>query len=120
MGFTEICGTPFIVSLELAGQECRAPEDYELIDHVELYLDGLDRVRARNRQAGDVILNGGMHKKIKKLMCDKKTDVSCRALLPIIYRDQDIIFVPLCAISDTVKKQSGKTRLKISIFQKRR
>ncbi len=120
-GLSIINGTPFAVLLEDGNDSSDDfPEGYELFSTAWLYCNDSTELAARSRRAGDVILDGGMHKKIKKLMCDKKTDVSCRSLLPIIYERDEIIYVPLCAISDTAKKHGGKNRIKISIYQKRR
>ena len=57
---------------------------------------------ARNRKAGDKILSGGMHKSIKKLMNEKKIDLSLRSRIPIICDDSGVIAVPFVAIRDGV------------------
>ena len=62
---------------------------------------------ARNRQAGDRILSGGMHKSLKKLMCDKRTSVELRSLLPVICDDKGIVAVPYVAIRDGARAKEG-------------
>ena len=49
---------------------------------------------ARPRREGDVILCGGMHKKVKKLMCDAKLPLSLRARLPLLCDDAGILWIP--------------------------
>ena len=51
----------------------------------------------RSRREGDRILSGGMHKKLKKLMCDKNVPVNIRDSLPIFCDGEGIFLVPgLC------------------------
>ncbi len=54
----------------------------------------------RNREAGDRILMGGMHKSIKKLLCDKKIPLSLRARLPVLCDDSGILAIPLIGVRD--------------------
>ena len=49
---------------------------------------------ARNRRPGDRILCGGMHKSIKKLLCDHKIPRDLRDRLPLICDDEGILAVP--------------------------
>ncbi len=57
----------------------------------------------RSRRPGDKILSGGMHKSVKKLMCDKKIPVDIRARLPIICDDSGIVAIPFVAVRDGCK-----------------
>ncbi len=57
----------------------------------------------RSREAGDRILMGGMHKSIKKLMCDKKVPLELRPRIPVICDGDGIIAVPLVGIRDGCK-----------------
>lgn len=61
---------------------------------------------ARSRAAGDKILLGGMHKSVKKLMCDKKLPLFLRSRLPIICDDDGIVAIPFVAIRDGAEKKS--------------
>lgn len=69
------------------------------------------KLRARSRQAGDRILSGGMHKSVKKLMCDKKIPIELRGRLPVIYDDKGIVAIPLLPIRDgsAPKKETEST-----------
>lgn len=57
---------------------------------------------ARSREAGDRIRMGGMHKSLKKLMCDKKIPLSLRARLPVICDENGILAVPMIGVRDGV------------------
>ena len=56
----------------------------------------------RNRMAGDKIFTCGMHKSVKKLMCDKKIPVHLRDRLPVICDGEGIVAIPLVALRDGV------------------
>ena len=58
---------------------------------------------ARNRMAGDKIYMGGMHKSLKKLMCDKKIPIEQRDRIPVLCDDNGIVAVPFIGIRDDVK-----------------
>lgn len=62
-----------------------------------------DSIFIRSRRTGDRILAGGMHKKLKKLMCDKNVPLRYREELPIFLSGSSIIWVPSVAISDDSK-----------------
>ena len=55
---------------------------------------------ARNRQAGDKILSGGVHKSLKKLLNEKKIPLYLRSRLPIICDDNGILAIPFVAVRD--------------------
>ena len=57
----------------------------------------------KNRDQSDVILINGMHKKLKKLMCDKKIPLSLRDKLPILCRGEEILWVPMLPPCDELK-----------------
>ena len=81
--------------------------------------DGILEGRAmlKSKSEGDRILDGGNNKKIKKLMCDKKIPLSERTRIPMLSLDGEIIYVPMCAISD-VAKTFGESNTKIFIYKK--
>ena len=58
---------------------------------------------ARSRLPQDKILMGGMHKSVKKLMCDKKVPIELRSRLPIICDSEGIVAIPLVGIRDGAK-----------------
>lgn len=70
---------------------------------------------ARNRCEGDRILSGGMHKSVKKLMCDKKLPAEERNILPIVCDKDGIVWIPKVAIRDKAKKQNGG--LSVTIYK---
>ena len=113
-GLTFIEGTCFAVSVSTSS-DVTYPEGYMLYDtacvSAELSLS------ARNRREGDRIFTGGMHKRIKKLMCDKKVPSCDRSSLPLIFAGDELIFAPKCAISD-IAKQKKQKQITISIFRK--
>ncbi len=58
---------------------------------------------ARSRQAGDKIRMGGMHKSVKKLMCDKKIPLELRARVPVICDSDGIVAIPFIGVRDGAK-----------------
>ena len=58
---------------------------------------------ARSRLPQDKILMGGMHKSVKKLMCDKKIPIELRSRLPMICDSEGIVAIPLVGIRDGAK-----------------
>ena len=57
----------------------------------------------RSRQEGDRIFMGGMHKSLKKLMCDKKIPLDERYRLPVICDGDEIVAVPFVGVCDTYR-----------------
>ena len=55
---------------------------------------------ARSRLPQDKILMGGMHKSVKKLMCDKKVPIDLRSRLPVICDSEGIVAIPLVGVRD--------------------
>ena len=64
-------------------------------------------ILARSRREGDKILSGGMHKSVKKLMCDKKVPVAKRNSLPIICDGEGILWIPGVAARDGSIQKNG-------------
>lgn len=103
--------------------ESQAPEtvncggvDYILYAYAQMKGVDFSRLSASNRREGDVILVGGMHKKLKKLMCDKKIPTDIRDVLPVVRQDGDVVYVPKCAVADTVKVQGHNAEIIIAIY----
>lgn len=117
-GFTPIYGTDFAVCVAKNVVFSQIDESgYTLYASAHINTDTC-KLYAANRREGDVILDGGVHKKIKKLMCDKKVPRSDRSSLPLILVGDEIVYVPLCAVSDTVRAKKTNFELKISIYKK--
>ncbi len=62
---------------------------------------------ARNRRPGDTIRMGGMHKSLKKLICEKKIPLAERVKLPVLCDSDGILAVPFVGIRDGAGQQSG-------------
>ena len=54
----------------------------------------------RSRRQGDRILMGGMHKSVKKLMCDKKVPLELRERIPLLCDAKGIVAIPLVGERD--------------------
>ncbi len=54
----------------------------------------------RRRKTGDKIFTCGMHKKLKKLMCDKKMPTELRDHIPVFEDDKGLLLVPSLCIRD--------------------
>jgi len=66
------------------------------------------------RAEGEVILAGGMHKKVKKLMNEQKLPPSLRGRLPLL-RDKDgILWIPTVALRDGADR--GEQLARITLF----
>ena len=65
-------------------------------------------LKLRSRREGDRILIGGMHKSLKKLMCEKKIPLDERYRLPVIYDDDGIVAVPFVAARDGCRINNKK------------
>ncbi len=64
----------------------------------------------RSRREGDKLLINGMHKSIKKLMCDKKIPLELRDCLPIVCDsslpdENSVVFVPFLGVKDGMSSQ---------------
>ncbi len=55
----------------------------------------------RPRREGDKIFMGGMHKSVKKLMCDKKIPLYERYRIPMICDDDGIVAIPFVGVRDS-------------------
>lgn len=61
----------------------------------------------RSRRAGDTFLLGGMHKKVKKLMCDRCVPQPERDTLPLICDKDGILAIPKIGVRDGAAASSG-------------
>ena len=72
----------------------------------------------RSKLDGDTIFLNKMHKKAKKLMSDKKIPLNMRKKLPILVSQNEILWIPLVAVSDKAKnnkQEKGEDFYRISI-----
>lgn len=73
---------------------------------------------ARPRTAGDVILSHGMHKKLKKLLCDKGIPPHMRSRLPLICygTERTPLWYPTVAFADGFPSPDEGPALRITLF----
>lgn len=119
-GLTFIDRTPYAVALQNSSLDEKITqngENYRL--YAQAYVKGLDQraLTAGSRREGEVILDGGMHKKLKKLMCDKKLPQDMRSV-PIIREGNEAIYVPNCAVSDRAKAKERNAEYVIGVYVK--
>ncbi len=60
---------------------------------------------------------GGVHKSLKKLMCDKKVPLDMRDRLPVVCDAEGILYVPFIGVRDgaSTKKFEKKTYISLII-----
>lgn len=75
------------------------------------------KLYAKSRTDGDRILVNGMHKSVKKMMCDSKLDISLRDTLPIVCDDDGIVFIPYIATRDGMKAKNCKNVTYLTLIQ---
>jgi len=93
-------GKLILVSGELTND---FPQIYNLSTSALINLDTINgKLYIRPRREGDKILIGGMHKSLKKLICEKLSHLSLeeRRALPVICSGEDIVFVPFIGTAD--------------------
>jgi tRNA(Ile)-lysidine synthetase-like protein len=119
-GLTAINGTPYAVGI----QKCSPLQEVSIGGEIyrlysQAFVKDLDLALlcAGSRNEGEVISDGGMHKKLKKLMCDKKIPTHLRDL-PIIREKDEAIYVPHCAVCDRVKAKEADADYIISVYVK--
>ena len=115
-GFNKIGGTRFAVLLS-EGEPAKSLQGYSLYARARVRADLSDSLNAKNRQSGMTVCDGGINKKIKKLMCDKKVPLYDRDTIPLVFSGDEIIYAPLCAISDKAKACREDKTINIGIYQ---
>lgn len=66
-----------------------------------LSFDNINGVlHVRNRRIGDKIRIHGVNKSVKKLFIDKKIPKEYRNIIPVIFDDEGILYIPFIGISD--------------------
>ena len=89
---------------------------YSLSTYAGLKNINSDELYVSSRMEGDKIYDGGMGKKLKKLLCDKKIPKEIRDRLPIIRCDDQIIYVPFCAVADIAKASGSDAEYYIALY----
>ena len=121
-GFNEIENTPFALLLtdeEQKNEHVKAEngKNYSLYAKAALNIPQDCRLTAKNRSAGLSILDGGVNKSVKKLMCDKKVPLFDRDTLPIVYCGDNVVYLPLCAVSDSAKTKGQNKKTYIYVYK---
>ena len=76
---------------------------------------------ARKREAGDTILSHGMHKKLKKMLCDKEIPLHLRDVLPLLcLPDGSPLWYPAVVFRDGYPPPLEGSCLRITVFLKRK
>lgn len=98
-------GNKFAVALCEAGKEPIYDANiYNLFIKQSASFDTIyGSIFVRGRLEGDKILTNKMHKKLKKLMCDKKIPLRYRDDLPIFCDDSGILWAPMVSLRDNAK-----------------
>lgn len=120
-GFLQIDGTDFAIFIDSQRPSKSLYIDGEAyVLYAQAYVKNIDLslCSVSNRREGDLIFDNKMHKKVKKIMCDKKIPTSERSLLPIVREQGVAIYVPLCAVADRVKANAADHQYVISIYKK--
>lgn len=120
-GFIRINGTDFAVAVDKskpADELCVENEPYTLYSQAYVKNIDLSLCSASSRREGETILENNMHKKIKKIMCDKKIPTADRQVLPIIRASGEAVYIPSCAVADRVRATENERQYIISIYKK--
>ena len=119
LGENKVPGCNCAIYAEADGEEEKNGEDHARLKNIyknsTTAVINFDRINiglfARSRREGDAIISGGMHKKLKKLFCDKKIPLDMRAATPIVYCDDGIVWIPRVALKDGERSAPKKLRL---------
>ena len=117
-GLNEIDGTDFAVGVYSDNFEDTVDSVYTLYTYSYVKCDKMNDMHVRQRKSGDKILDGANTKSVKKLLCDKKVSLDIRDRLPIVCCGDEIIYIPLCAVSDSAKVNKEQSCVKICIYKK--
>lgn len=96
----------------------RGDENYLLFAHSLLKIDEGEALTASNRREGELITSNGMHKKLKKLMCNKKIPPELRSTLPLIRSGDEVLYAPLCAVADSARPSKGTSCITAAIYKR--
>lgn len=112
------------MTIEIQRSECMTEKEIsELLDkkglNIAIDCDKIsDGMFFRNRRPKDTIFINGMNKKVKKLMCDAKIPQSLRDRLPILCRNDELLWIPMLPPCDNIRNgkiAQGKSYLIIKL-----
>jgi len=90
---------------------------YKLSIHKTLDFDKIiGALKIRNRREGDTIYFGGMTRKVKKLLIDKKLTAEEKACLPILCDDCGIVWIPGFPPRDGMEYNGTGTPLTVTVL----
>lgn len=115
-GLNPISGTRFAVLVSDA-KPAAVLDGYSLFASAKIKEEYADILYVKNRQSGMTITDGGINKKIKKLMCDKKVPLYDRDTLPLVFSGDETLYAPLCAVCDNAKPHRGDKTVHIGVYQ---
>ena len=120
-GWTEICDAGVTVWShfpENMQTDTQTPTNvYNLYTELRVRFDTIKgRVFLRPIREGDVILSGGMHKKVRKLYSERKVPLSLRPRLPLLCDDDGILAVPGICLRDGAAATGGNSAVFVRIY----
>lgn len=93
---------------------------YKLSIHKTLRFDKIiGALKIRSRQAGDTFTCGGMTRRVKKLLTDKKLTAAEKARLPILCDDGGIVWIPGFPLRDGMEYTGDGIPLSVTCFCKK-
>lgn len=100
------------VLLVLTGDDAKRIDEniYKFATKSNIIFDKIN-FTARNRREGDKITVKGVNKSVKKLMCDKKLDVSLRDRIALICDGDTVLCIPGVAVTDSAFAKKGKENI---------
>ena len=89
------------ISLDITENNSYSLQTDRVISKNVITLDNVvGTVRVRNRRIGDKICIRGINRSLKKMLIDKKIPREYRHIIPIIFDDQGILYIPFIGIAD--------------------
>lgn len=76
-------------------------------------IDG--RLKARSLKPGDRIRMYGMHKSVKKMLCDSGIPKEFRPFIPAVCDDDEIVWIPFLGLCDKVRRDRPKAVLELTL-----
>lgn len=84
---------------------------------IRLDSDRLDgALFARSLNEGDRILMYGMHKSVKKTLCDLGIPAELRRRIPVVCDNSGIVWIPFIGLCDRVRNDKPSNLLELSLF----
>ncbi len=78
----------------------------------------LNSLCATTRKSGETLLSNGLHKSVKRLLCENKVPISHRSTLPFIYNANELIYIAGIGLADGYKDKNNSYITKIAVYKK--